>query len=406
LSRLRTVSAVRRWLIDLTVVAAVATVAEIAIVTGREAGAVPRDWFAYTLGVAMAVPLLWRRQYPVAVLYAVAAVLLLFYAWGYPGFPPSLVLLVPLYDAVLAGSLWWALPVPVAFLSAGHVVVMRKGTPPLDAVAVFLPQVALVAVAMLLGALVRSRRAYVEEVRQRLRLAEEERRRDAERRVVEERLRIARELHDTVAHAIATITVQSGTALHLIDREPDRVRDALTAIRQTGKAALAEMRTTLGVLRADGEPATAGSDAGLDRLPDLLAAVRAAGLEVEVDGDPADRQHGGDLAGQGSHGHLTDRGLAGPVDHAAYRVLQESLTNVLRHAGSSARARIRLGWEPEWLTVEVTDDGVGASPDRTGGGHGLAGMRERVERLGGQFDAGPRAGGGFRVRASLPWRAA
>lgn len=368
-------------------VAAVVTVAEIAIVTGREAGAVPRDWFAYALGVAMAVPLLWRRRYPVAALYAVAAVLLFFYAWGFPGFPPSLVLLVPLYDAVLAGSLWWAVPVPVAFLSAGYLVATRKGTAPLDGVAVFLPQVAVVAVAMLLAALVRSRQAYAEEVRQRLRLAEEERRHDAERRVVEERLRIARELHDTVAHAVATITVQSGTALHLIDREPARVREALTAIRQTSKAALAEMRTTLGVLRGDGEPAAADRDAGLDRLPDLLAAVRAAGLEVGLD-----QELGGGAA---------DQRLAGPVDHAAYRILQESLTNVLRHAGSSARARIRLGWQPEWLAIEVTDDGASVAAGPTGG-HGLEGMRERVEHLGGEFDAGPGPGAGFRVRARLP----
>ncbi|MGW3606700.1 sensor histidine kinase [Micromonospora sp. NPDC005161] len=379
---------VRRWLIDLTVVAAVLTVAEIAIVTGREPHAVPRDWLAYLLGGAMAVPLLARRRFPVATLYVVAAVLFLFYALGYPGFPPSLVLVVPLCDALLAGRLWWATPVPAMFLSIGFLVSIRDGLRPLEAVAMFLPQVAVVAVAMLLGALVRSRRAYAAEVRRRLQLAEEERRRDAERQVTAERLRIARELHDTVAHAIATITVQSGAALHLVDREPERLREALTAIRQTGKAALAEMRTTLGMLRSDGAPPVDGRGAGLDRVPNLLAAVRAAGLDVGFDGEPADHR------------------LAGPVDHAAYRILQESLTNVLRHAGSSARARVRLGWEPEWLDIEVTDDGAGADAPATSGGHGLAGMRERVERLGGQFDAGPGREGGFRVRARLPRQAA
>jgi len=372
------------------VVAAVGTVAEIAIVTGREAGAVPRDWFAYALGVAMALPLLWRRRHPVAALYAVSAVLLFFYAWGYPGFAPALVLLVPLYDAVLAGFLRWAAPVPVAFLSAGYLVATRKGTAPLDGVAVFLPQAALVVVAMLLAALVRSRQAYAGEVRQRLRLAEEQRRHDAERRVVEERLHIARELHDTVAHAVATIAVQSSAALHLLDREPARVREALTAIRQTSKAALADMRTTLGVLRGNGEPAAADRDAGLDRLPDLLAAVRAAGLEVRLDQEPG--------------GGTADQRLAAPVDHAAYRILQESLTNVLRHAGSSARARIRLGWQPEWIAIEVTDDGAGVTAG-TNGGHGLAGMRERVAHLGGEFDAGPGRDAGFRVCARLPRQA-
>ncbi|WP_285781796.1 sensor histidine kinase [Microbispora sp. NBRC 16548] len=381
--------AVRRWMVDAAVAVVVLAAAEIAIATGREAHSVSRDWLAYVLGVVMAAPLLLRRRSPAAALYIVSAVLLLFYALGYPGFPPSVVLAVPLYDAVLAGYLWRALPVPVAFLSMGYVVAVRDGMPPLDAVAVFLPSMALVVVAMLLGALVRSRRAYAEEVRQRLRLAEEQRRREAERQVAEERLRIARELHDTVAHAIATITVQSGAALHLIDQDPARARDALKAIRQTGKAALGEMRTTLGVLRADGESVlVTDRDVGLDRLPDLLAAVRAAGLEVGFDGDMASRR------------------LPEPVDRAAYRILQESLTNVLRHAGSAARAQVRLAWEPEWIAIEVTDDGVSAEAEASGGGHGLAGMRERAEGLGGWFEAGPLRGRGFRVWVRLPLEAA
>ena len=380
---------VRRWLADIGLAGAVLAAAEIAIVTAQETDSVSRDWLAYLLGVGMAAPVLLRRRFPVGTLYIVSGALLLFYSLGYPGFPPSLVLAVPLYDSVRAGHLWRALPVPVAFLTAGHIATLRRGTPLLDAVAAFLPPIALVAVAMLLGALVRSRQAYAEEVRQRLRLAEEERERDGERRAAQERLRIARELHDTVAHAITTITVQSGAALHLIDREPGRAREALVAIRQTGKAALAEMRTTLDMLRADGEPAAvADRDAGLDWLPDLLASVRAAGLEVMFDGD------------------LGDQRPAGPVDHAAYRILQESLTNVLRHAGLAARAEVRLLSGPEWITIEVNDDGVGTNEGAKSGGHGLAGMRERAEGLGGRFEAGARAGGGFSVRACLPREAA
>lgn len=375
---------VSRWLVDVGVTAAVLVVAEIAIVTGREPGSAARDWLAYLLGVAMALPLLLRRRFPLATLYAVSAVLLLFYALGYPGFPPSLLLAVPLYEAARAGHLWRALPVPALFLSAGYLVAVRRGTTPLDAVAVFLPQVALAVVAMLLGALARSRRAYEAEVRQRLRLVQAEREREAERRVAQERLRIARELHDTVAHAIATITVQSGAALHLIDREPERATEALAAIRQTGKAALAEMRTMLHVLRDDGEPPASDGDAGLDRLPDLLTAVRAAGLEVGLDSD------------------LEDGRLVAPVDHAAYRILQESLTNVLRHAGSAARATVSLTSSREWLTLEVSDDGVGADETAMRSGHGLAGMRERAEELGGRLEVGPRPGGGFRVWACLP----
>ncbi len=375
----------RRWPVDAGLACAVLVAAEIAIVTGREAGSTPRDWGAYLLGVAMAAPVLARRRHPVAVLYAVTVVLLVYYTVGYPGFPPSLVLAVPLYDAVLAGKPWWAIPVPTVFLSIGMLVAMRHGMAPLDTVAVFLPEIAIAAVAILLGALIRSRHAYADEVRKQALRAEQERQRDAERLVVEERLRIARELHDTVAHAVATITVQSGAALHLIDAEPGRAREALTAIRATGKAALAEMRATLDVLRAgDGAGATSDRHAGLEEVPGLLAAVRAAGLEVTVTGDPA--------AGR----------LDGPADHAAYRILQESLTNVLRHAGSSARADVRITWAPDDVMIEVSDDGVGPVPATGSGGHGLAGMRERAGSVGGWLETGAGSGGGFRVRAHLP----
>ena len=377
--------AVRPWLVDLGVTLAVLVASEIAIATGREAGSGSRDWFAYVLGLAMAAPLLLRRRFPLVTLYLVAGVLLVFYALDYPGFPPALVLAVPLYYATLAGHLWRVLPVPVFFLATGGEVSVRRGMPLLDTVAVFLPQAAVVAVAMLLGALVRSRRAYATEVRYRLAQGEREREREAERRVTEERLRIAREVHDTVGHAIATITVQSAAALQLLDREPERAREALTAIRGTGKAALAELRATLEVLRGDGGQPATERDAGLHRLPDLLEAVRAAGLRVELDSD------------------LTDLRVAGPVNHAAYRILQESLTNVLRHAGPQARAEVRLRAAPEAVTIEVGDDGVGvAAAAPGGGGRGLAGMRERAETLGGSFDAGPRPDGGFRVWARLP----
>src|SRR5439155_15505856 len=180
---------------------------ELAIVTGREPDSVGRNWLAYALGVGMAAPLIVRRRFPLASLYAIAVVLLVFYSLRYPGFPPTLVLAVPLYTAVEAGYLWRAVPVPVVFLSAGFFVSLRHGMPALDLVDGLLPHLALAAVAVLLGALVRSRRLYAAEVRERLRRAGEEREREAERRVTGERLRIARELHDTVGHAIATITV-------------------------------------------------------------------------------------------------------------------------------------------------------------------------------------------------------
>lgn len=378
--------------VDLGLAVVVLAAAELAIGTGQEVGSAPRDWFAYVLGGAMAAPVLLRRRHPMVELYLMAGALLLFYVLGYPGFPPAAVLAVPLYDAAHAGRVRPALPVPVLFLGIGMVVVWRKGTAPLDVVEVFLPQFGLVAVAMLLGALVRSRRAYAEEAQRRLRAVEAEREQLAQARVVQERLRIARELHDTVAHAITTITVQSGYALHTIDAEPQKTRteqsahEALVAIRQTGKDALTEMRSTLAVLRSDAEPVATENAGGLERLPELLTAVRAAGLEVTLQPALPDARDG----------------LPEAVDHAAYRIVQESLTNVLRHAGPAARAQISLTVEPECLDIEICDDGGGRPPVAGHGGHGLAGMAERVAAVGGRFEAGPQSGGGFKVTACLP----
>jgi signal transduction histidine kinase len=298
------------------------------------------------------------------------------------------VLVVPLYFAVEAGRLRQVLPLPVFFFGAGIIVGFRHGNSVLDEINSLLPHIGLVTVAILLGLLVRGRRALTTETRERLRLAAEERDREAARRVAQERLRIARELHDTVAHAIATITVQSGTALHVLDARPDQAREALRAIRATGQSALSELRATVGVLREEHEgTAPVDRTAGLDRLPALLAAVRSAGLAVTLDtaGAPVP--------------------LPSTVDHAGYRILQEALTNVLRHAGPEASATVHIGYRPTELCLEVLDDGTGAGPGAQtgdGAGHGLAGMRERAAALGGTVSAGPRDGGGFAVRASLP----
>ncbi|MGW5672605.1 sensor histidine kinase, partial [Micromonospora sp. NPDC003776] len=319
-------------------------------------------------------------------LYLVSAALLAFYALGYPGFPPALVLAVPLYDAALAGHVWRALPVPVFFLAAGSDVSIRRGLPPLDTLVVFLPQVAVVAVALLLGALVRSRRAYAEEVRLRLAAADRERDQEARRRVGEERLRIAREVHDTVGHALATITVQSAAALRQLDREPDQVRAALPAPRAPAPAPVPGGGPPRPGRRPPAAARAPARDAGLDRLPELLAAVRAAGLTVEL------------------RDHRDARPLPGPVDHAAYRVVQESLTNALKHAGVGASVTLSLDWSPAAVVVRAVDDGRGRPVVRPApsGGHGLVGMRERVGVYEGRLTAGPTLAGGWRVEARLP----
>ncbi|MCH0555630.1 sensor histidine kinase [Streptomyces sp. MUM 16J] len=236
------------------------------------------------------------------------------------------------------------------------------------------------------GDAVRSRRAVVQAIRERAERAERTREEEARRRVAEERLRIARDLHDVVAHHIALVNVQAGVAAHVMDKRPDQAREALAHVREAGRSALNELRATVGLLRQSGDPEAPTEPApGLSRLEELAATFRSAGLPVEV-------------AGAGQSG-----ALPAAVDLAAYRIIQEALTNVRKHAGTGARAEVSVVRVGSDIEVTVVDDG---SPDgaaeATGGGHGLLGMRERVTALGGTLTTGPRHGGGFRVHAILP----
>jgi signal transduction histidine kinase len=203
------------------------------------------------------------------------------------------------------------------------------------------------------------------------------------RRVAEERLRIAREVHDVVGHGLATITLRAGVADRVAERDPAEVTAALRAIRQISRESLAELSALLGVLRADGEAERAPVP-DLDALPRLVAGLREAGMDVELEVDA----NGG-----------------GPVPEvvaaAGYRIVQEALTNVARHAGPHARARVKLTRRDGVVEVEISDDGRGA-PTAVEPGGGMTGMRERAAAVGGWFDAGGAPGGGFRVRASLP----
>jgi signal transduction histidine kinase len=238
---------------------------------------------------------------------------------------------------------------------------------------------------------------HLREVEQRAEEAERTRDEVARRRAVEERLRIARELHDSLTHSISVIQIQAGVAEHLARKRGEDVPPALAAIREAGADAARELRATLSVLRS-----TEDSDgSGLGQLESLVARARAAGLPVTVTVDGAQRP------------------LPPEVDQAAYRIVQEALTNVSRHAGQ-AHTSVRLQYSPEALTVQVDDEGQdgGAGSDgqhrdgrrgegRTAGpGLGLLGMRERVSALGGRLHAGPRDCGGFRVQAELPARLA
>lgn len=255
------------------------------------------------------------------------------------------------------------------------------------------------------GDAVRSRRAFVDAIRERAERAERTRDEEARRRVAEERLRIARELHDVVAHHIALVNVQAGVASHVMDNRPDQAKEALAHVREASRSALEELRTTVGLLRQSGDPKAPTEPApGLGVLDQLVDGFVRAGIPVDLEIPHSPRP------------------LPASVDLTAYRVVQEALTNVHKHAGEGARATVRIVHADTALTVTVLDDGAGrggvprqkggerpsVDPDRpggtedSGGGHGLIGMRERVFALRGTVVTGPRAAGGFQVRVTLP----
>jgi signal transduction histidine kinase len=371
-------------LLDAALAVAVAAVNLIAIGVATEPGARPLDALAYALAVGYGAVLLARRRWPLGVLLAATVLQLLYYTVGYPGTTPAFSLAVPLYTAAVAGYLRWGLLITAFFMTAGaFVTTVHEGTPAAEVFTGFLPQASLLVTLLLLGEAVRSRRAWQAEVRERLARAEAEREREAARRVEQERLRIARELHDVMAHTISVITVQAGVAAEVLADAPEHAREALATIRAASREAMAELQATVGVLRTgDGQQPPRAPAPGIGQLDSLLEAARGGGLRVQavVAGDP--------------------RPLPPAVDLTAYRILQESLTNVVRHARATT-ATVTVRYEPDGVVIEVADDGRG--PGAAGGsGYGLAGMAERAAALGGKLEAGPGPDGGFRVRALLP----
>ncbi|MFF1682258.1 sensor histidine kinase [Streptomyces sp. NPDC058256] len=252
-------------------------------------------------------------------------------------------------------------------------------------------------VAGVLGHSVQNRRAYLAAVEERARRAEKSRESEARRRVAEERVRIARELHDLVAHQITLANAQATVAAHLFDTRPEQTRKSLKELVQTTGDALDELRATVGLLRQSGDATTPAEPApGLSRLPTLLESFRRAGLMVSV------------------HQEGTARPLPPGVDLTAYRIVQEALTNVTKHAGTGS-ARVRLTWNRDQVTITVADDGGGtrSAPTASTGpsasttadrppGYGLIGMRERATAVGGRLSAGRRPEGGFLVSTQLP----
>jgi signal transduction histidine kinase len=334
------------------------------------------------LGIALlaigALGLVGRRRWPVPTLGVALAATLTFVLLDYPAGPIWLPLIVALFNVMIRGYrlvAWGALAVGYLAFSWLPYLVGSEPRPP----------AAIAAVGIAAWLLVLGTVAEIVRIRRERSLeAERMHAEEARRRASEERLRIARELHDVLAHNISLINVQAGVALHLIDEQPEQARTALAAIKQASKEALGELRSVLSILRQVDETPPRAPAPSVARLDGLVSNASAAGIQVrtEVSGTP--------------------RTLPAGVDLAAFRIVQEALTNVARHAGR-ASATIRVGYGERDLTVQVDDNGNGTGQGGTpGGGNGIPGMRERASALGGELEAGPLAGGGFRVLARLP----
>lgn len=355
----------------------------------------PLDELGYGLLAAAPAVLVLRRVAPLAALVAIAATIATYLALTYPYGPVLLTLAVGAYSAATRlHPRRSAIACGIAFVIvlAGHLAGQA-----VDTWGQLLNQVT----PMLLfgtGALV-APWAVGTAVRLHRDSGARAREDETRRRAYEERLRVVQEVHDVVGHGLSAINLQSGVALHVLDQRPEHARPALEAIRQTSKDALDELRATLAVFRTD-ETSDRSPTPGLDQLDALAARMEQAGLPVavDVDGEPRERP--------------------ATVDLAAYRIAQESLTNVLRHAGA-ATATVRIRHHPDSVDVTITDDGPGAradsaaardvprgrddDPQQTPASQGIPGMHQRATALGGTLEAGPRPEGGFQVRAHLPF---
>jgi signal transduction histidine kinase len=336
------------------------------------------------LALPMTLAVAWRVRAPLAVLAVVAGTFLpsalLFPLSGDAAFGVWVALLVALYSVGAHTGGWQAVAGVLAMLAVvfGVVAADPEGADPGSYVFFLF----VVGGPWLAGRAIRHRRISERHLEARALTAEREREEKARAAVAEERVRIARELHDVVAHAISVIVVQARGGRRSLATEPEEAREAFDSIEATGREALAEMRRLLGMLRKNDEELALAPQPSLHYLDALVAQVGESGLPVElsVEGEP--------------------KALPPGVDLSAYRIVQEALTNVLRHAGP-ATARVVVRYGAEDLEVEVTDTGRRPTAE-DGAGHGLVGMRERVTLFGGELEAGRRRGGGFAVRARLP----
>ncbi|MCC2320904.1 sensor histidine kinase [Cellulomonas xiejunii] len=365
---------------------AVGTVAVVALTIGagvaaeRAPSPVP---YAFALGFGAV--LLARRRWPVAVLVVTVLGIFAYYALGFPAIGQALPAAAALYSAAELGRTRVALVVGAVLVGVAAYFRIAEGLPATYLLSYeLLTNVALVAAAVALGVSVRVRREARAD-QERLRVAAlAEQAADAERRLEAQRVRIARDLHDSIGHTVAVIAVHAGVAAEAVGRDDALVTSSIAQVRDATRSTLRELRATVRLLRTTGDDPARGA-VGLAGVPALAASARAAGLDVDVRLD------------------VPDGTLDGAIGAAAYRIVQEALTNVLRHA-DARRVDVEACVTDGWLDLRVRDDGTGPGGRGPGDGQGLRGMAERAGLLGGTLTSGPADGGGFVVHARLPAR--
>lgn len=372
---------------DVLLAAVVAVPAVITMATApRSANALAFSplWLGWLLLAAMFLPLVWRRVAPAMTIAVTGSATGIFAILGYDMSVAVLAVLIALYSVTAYGTRHdgrSSLAVSFFFIAASWLTAMFQGAdlPPVQlAVSVFV----FVGI-WALGDRTRVRREVVTQLTARTEEAERNRALVTELALSDERARIARELHDVVAHTVSVVVVQAGAARRVVEQRPERALDVLGSIERTGRDALVDLRRLVGVLR-DEDGRELLPQPTLAELPALVDRLHDAGLPVvlQVEGAP--------------------RTLPQGIELSAYRIVQEALTNVLKHSGRVTTVQVALVYGSETLTVTVRDDGRGAASGSTDAGSGLVGMRERVEMFAGTVQAGPRTGGGFEVRARLP----
>lgn len=370
------------WVLDLLLGVTVTLVIAI-VITADQGGIQDPDAIAYLFACAFGALMLLRRRFPVAVLVVTTLLLSAYYILDYPAIGLAVPVAAALYSAAEFGRLAAAIVVGLLLVIASTYFRILDG----EAIAYLLgyeliPTVTLMAAAIALGDSTRSRRALRAEQEQTARLIAQEHASLAEQRVQAERMRMARDLHDMIGHSISVISLHAGVAREAIGRNEEEARQALSHIRAASSEAMRELRATVKALR---HPASGHGDravASLANLSGLVDSATASGLTVDI-------QIEGDVSG-----------LPARVDTAAHRIVQESLTNVIRHAGAS-RVTLAIAVDAQELRLQLTDNGATPLASVTPG-DGIAGMRERARLLGGALSVQPRPSGGLEVTATLP----